>query len=458
MSTFTVTSPFTGAVVAEVPADDQDSIEAAVAAARSAQAGWARRTLAERVEIVRRFRAIVVYRRDELAELLTLETAKPITQSRNELDGVAPRLDFFLRVAEAALTTRTVLDEPTMVEQVVAEPLGVIANVSAWNYPWFVGVNVWAPALLAGNAVIYKPSELAPLTGAAAASAWHEAGLPRDLFAVLQGGPVVGSILVDADIDGLCFTGSHPTGRAIAEQAAGRMLPVQLELGGKDPAYVADDADLVVAAASLADGAFYNAGQSCCAVERIYVQHTVHDAFVDAFVAVVEGFPIGDPADERTYLGPLTRPGQEATLSVQVDDAVARGATVRTGGAPLDGPGRWFAPTVLTEVDHSMAVMVDESFGPIIGIMAVADDAGAVARMADTAYGLTASVYSADEGRARALLAQLATGTAYWNCCDRVSPRLPWSGRGHSGTGVTLGVEGLRAFTRPRSWHLRAPG
>jgi acyl-CoA reductase-like NAD-dependent aldehyde dehydrogenase len=445
-------------VVAEVGADDRDSIQVKVAAARVAQVEWARRTMGDRLEIVRRFRAVVVYRRDELAALLCAETGKPITQARNELDGVAPRLDFFLRVAEASLTPRTVLDEPTMVEQVVAEPLGVVANVSAWNYPWFVGVNVWAPALLAGNAVVYKPSELAPLTGAAAASAWHEAGLPPELFSVVQGGPLVGSSLLDADIDGICFTGSHPTGRAIAERVAGRMLSVQLELGGKDPAYVADDADIAVAAASLADGAFYNAGQSCCAVERIYVHRAVHDAFVDAFVRVVEGFPLGDPADERTYLGPLTRPGQEVALSVQVDDAVARGATVRTGGARLDQPGRWFAPTVLTEVDHSMSVMVDETFGPVIGIMAVADDDDAVARMGDTAYGLTAAVYSADEGRARAVLARLRTGTAYWNCCDRVSPRLPWSGRGHSGVGVTLGVEGLRAFTRPRSWHLRAPG
>ena len=458
MSRFTVVSPSTGALVAEVDADDPSSIESKVLAARSAQGEWARRLLAERVEIVRRFRAVVVYRRDELAELLTRETGKPITQARSELDGVAPRLDFFLRVAEATLTTRTVLDEPAMVEEVVAEPLGVVANVSAWNYPWFVGVNVWAPALLAGNAVIYKPSELAPLTGAAAAAAWHEAGLPPELFAVVQGGPLVGSGLVDADIDGLCFTGSHPTGRSIAERLVGRMLPLQLELGGKDPAYVADDADLLVAAASLADGAFYNTGQSCCAVERVYVHRAVHDAFVDALVRVVEGFPVGDPADERTYLGPLTRPGQEAVLSMQVDDAVARGATVRTGGAPLDRPGRWFAPTVLTEVDHSMAVMVEESFGPVIGVMAVDDDEEAVARMADTPYGLTAAVYCAEEPRARAVLARLPTGTAYWNCCDRVSPRLPWTGRGHSGIGVTLGVEGLRAFTRPRSWHLRPPG
>jgi acyl-CoA reductase-like NAD-dependent aldehyde dehydrogenase len=458
MTTFTTENPATGVELARIEADDATSIGSKLAAARVAQGEWAVRPLAERLEAVRRFRAGVVYKRDELADLLTAETGKPITQARRELDGVAPRIDFFLRVAEATLATRTVLDEGPMVEQVVSEPLGVVANISAWNYPWFVGVNVWAPALLAGNAVLYKPSELAAATGAAAASVWHEAGLAPELFAVVQGDGRVGTALVDAPVDGVFFTGSHATGRSIAERVAGRMTPVQLELGGKDPAYVADDVDVAEAAASLADGAFANGGQSCCAVERIYVHRTVHDRFVEAFVAAVESLSMGDPVDEATTLGPLTRPAQPAFLAVQVDDAVAKGAVVRTGGRPGDGPGHWFEPTVLTDVDHSMAVMTDETFGPVVGIMAVDDDDEAVALMADTPFGLTAAVYSADEGRARALLARLPTGSAYWNCCDRVSPRLPWSGRGHSGTGVTLGVEGLRAFTRPRSWHLRSPG
>ena len=264
--------------------------------------------LGERLEAVRRFRAGVVYKRDELADLLTAETGKPITQARHELDGVAPRIDFFLRIAEATLATRTVLDEGPMVEQVESEPLGVIANISAWNYPWFVGVNVWAPALLAGNAVLYKPSELAAATGAAVASVWHEAGLAPELFAVVQGDGRVGTALVDAPVDGVFFTGSHTTGRGIAERLAGRMIPVQLELGGKDPAYVADDVDVAEAATSLAEGAFANGGQSCCAVERIYAHRAVHDRFVDAFVAAVGDLSMGDPADEATTLGPLTRP------------------------------------------------------------------------------------------------------------------------------------------------------
>lgn len=456
--TLTATNPATGEPIAEVPTADVAAVADAVGRAHVAQREWALAPLADRIEAVRRFRAGVVWKRDDLAELLCAEAGKPITQARNEIDGVVPRLDFFLGAAERVLAPRTVLDQGDLVEQVAPEPLGVVANVSAWNYPWFVGVNVWAPALLAGNAVAYKPSELAALTGAAAAQVWHESGLPPELFVVLQGGGEVGTALVDDDVDGVFFTGSHATGRRIAERAAGRMLPVQLELGGKDPVYVADDVDPVWAAASLAEGAFYNAGQSCCAVERIYVQRARHDAFVEALVAEATALAAGDPRDEATTLGPLTRPAQLAVLEQQVDDAIARGATVRTGGRRLDRPGSWFAPTVLTEVDHSMAVMTDESFGPVIGVMAVEDDDEARRLMADTPYGLTAAVYCADEVRARAVLTGLATGSAYWNCCDRVSPRLPWSGRGHSGMGVTLGEEGLRAFTRPRAWHLRRPG
>jgi acyl-CoA reductase-like NAD-dependent aldehyde dehydrogenase len=318
-----------------------------------------------------------------------------------------------------------------------------------------VGTNVFVPALLAGNAVLYKPSELALLTGQAIAEVMWESGVPRDVFGLVLGAGDVGAALVEAPVDGVFFTGSYATGRRIAEAVAPRMVPVQLELGGKDPVYVTDDVDVTAAAAAVADGAFYNTGQSCCSVERIYVHAAIYEEFVERFVATVEGFVVGDPMSEGTYIGPLTRPAQLAVLQAQVDDAVAKGATLQTGGHRLDRPGNWFAPTVLTGVDHTMAVMVEESFGPIIGIQAVADDAEAVRWMNDTAYGLTAGVYSADEKRARGILAEVDAGSAYWNCCDRVSPRLPWSGRGHSGLGVTLSTLGIRAFTRPKAWHLR---
>ncbi len=273
---------------------------------------------------------------------------------------------------------------------------------------------------------------------------------------MVEGAGDVGAELLAQPIDGVFFTGSYATGKRIAEAVAGRMIPVQLELGGKDPVYVTDDVDVQAAAEGLADGAFYNNGQSCCSVERIYVHTDVYDDFVDAFVKTVEGFVVGDPADEGTYIGPLTRPQQVPVLEAQVADAVEKGATVRIGGHRIAERGvGWFEPTVLTDVDHSMSVMRDESFGPVIGVQRVDDDGRAVVLMNDTDYGLTAGVYSASEERARKILSQVDAGSAYWNCCDRVSPRLPWSGRGHSGIGTTLSTIGIRAFVRPKAWHLR---
>ncbi len=453
-----VVNPADGSVVAEVETVAPGGVRAVYERARAAQPAWARLPLAERVECLRRFGSLVAARREELAATLTREVGKPVTQARNELDGVGPRIDFFCDHLDAVIADEVVLDDRTggWREVIVHEPLGVVANISAWNYPWFVGTNVFVPALLTGNAVLYKPSELAALTGRAIAELLWEAGVPWDVFGLLLGGGEVGAALLEVPVDGVFFTGSFATGRRIAEAVAPKLVPVQLELGGKDPVYVADDVDVAAAAAGLADGAFYNTGQSCCSVERIYVHRAVHDEFVERFVATVEGFVIGDPTDERTYLGPVTRAAQLEVLDAQVADAVAKGATVRTGGHRLDRPGNWYAPTVLTGVDHTMTVMVEESFGPVIGIQAVADDAEAIRLMNDTAYGLTAGVYATDEARARAILAEVDTGSAYWNCCDRVSPRLPWSGRRRSGIGVTLSTHGIRAFTRPKAWHLRS--
>ena len=455
-----IVNPATGAVVREVEATTPDGVVAAAHAARAAQPAWAALPLAERIDVLRKFRATVQYRAEDLAAVLSVETGKPIAQARNELAGTLPRLDFFLDHVEAALADHVVLDdaENGLVEVITREPLGVVANISAWNYPWFVGTNAFVPALLAGNAVLYKPSELALGTGLAIGEGLVSAGVPADVFAVLVGGGDVGAALLEQDIDGVFFTGSYATGRRIAEAVAGRMIPVQLELGGKDPVYVADDVDVATAAAGLADGAFYNNGQSCCSVERIYVHDKVYDDFVDAFLATVDGFVLGDPADDATYLGPLTRPQQAAVLAEQVADATAKGATLRRGGAPVEHDGRpgWFAPTVLTEVDATMAVMRDESFGPIIGIQRVSSDDEALSLMNDSEFGLTAGVYTADPARAERLLARVDAGSAYWNCCDRVSPRLPWSGRGHSGIGSTLSTLGITAFTKPKAWHRRS--
>jgi acyl-CoA reductase-like NAD-dependent aldehyde dehydrogenase len=457
MSTLDVFNPATGEKIATLPADDAAAVAAKAQAARVAQPLWAARPLEERLACIERFRAGVVRELEPLAATMTRETGKPIRMSRNELNGLLPRIDFFLAETARAIADETVLDEGGMREQIGHEPLGVVANISAWNYPWFVGCNVILPALAAGNAVLYKPSEYAPLTGQAIARLLHEAGVPMEVMACLVGGGETGAALLAQEVDGVFFTGSHATGQRIAETVGRRFVRLQLELGGKDPTYVCEDVDVQAAAEALADGAMYNTGQSCCSVERIYVHERVHDAFVEAFVHTVAGFRMGDPMSEDTYIGAITRAPQLEVLQAQVDDALAKGAKLLAGGRRGPGPGHWFEPTVITEVNHRMTLMCEESFGPVIGIQRVGGDEEAVRLMNDTRYGLTAGVYTRGEERARRILSKVRAGSVYWNCCDRVSPRLPWSGVGDSGVGLTLSRYGIQAFTRPKAWHLRAP-
>ena len=457
MPTLQIHNPASGALLAELDADDAASVAAKATAARAAQPAWARVPLADKLAVMQRFRAGVVAEVDTLARTLTLEMGKPITQARNELNGLLPRIDFFLEQTENSIRDEHVFDGGGMHEQITHIPLGVVANISAWNYPWFVGCNVIVPALLTGNAVLYKPSEHATLSGRHITRLLHAAGVPEAVMQCLVGAGEVGTALLAQRLDGVFFTGSHATGLRIAQAVAPKLLKLQLELGGKDPVYVRADADPLAAAESLADGAMYNTGQSCCSVERIYVHHSLHDAFVERFVATVQGMRLGDPLDEATYIGAVTRGPQLAVLQAQVDDAVAKGATLHCGGHTLPGPGYHFEPTVLSGVHHGMELMREESFGPLIGIQKVGGDDEALALMNDTRYGLTAGIYTRDETRARELLAQVNAGTVYWNCCDRVSPRLPWSGHGDSGVGLTLSAYGIQAFTRPKAWHLRSP-
>jgi acyl-CoA reductase-like NAD-dependent aldehyde dehydrogenase len=452
-----ILNPATGALLADVPEDGAFAVRRKYERARAAQPGWAATPIAKRIAAIRAFRDRVGAKHETLARTLTQEVGKPIRQSRNELNGLAKRLDFFIAEVAKVLRDEKVYadDEEKLEERISHEPLGVIANISAWNYPYFVGSNVFVPALLAGNAVLYKPSEFATLTGRHIAETLHEAGVPADVFVAVIGSKAAGAALLRQPIDGVFFTGSYATGAKVGAAAGRKMIKVQLELGGKDPVYVCEDVDVKTAAASIADGAFYNTGQSCCSVERIYVHEKIHDAFVAAFLAEVKGYRIGDPMDEATYIGPITRAAQLEVLRRQAADAKRKGAKLLTGGDVIKRKGNWFAPTVFVGVDHRMALMKDESFGPIIGIQKVKDDAEAVALMNDTEYGLTAGVYTPDEKRARRILRRVNAGSAYWNCCDRVSPRLPWSGVGHSGIGLTLSTYGIQTFTRPKAWHLR---
>ncbi|MGH8674003.1 MAG: aldehyde dehydrogenase family protein [Burkholderiales bacterium] len=452
-----ILNPADGSLIRELEEDSARAIGRKYADARVAQSEWAAQPLAERLATIRRFKAEIARRKDELAATLTREVGKPIRQSRNELTALAERLDFFIEKTAGALAPETVFENGKLAERITHEPLGVVANVSAWNYPYFVGANVFVPALLAGNAILYKPSEHAALTGLAIGEMMHAAGVPPDVFATVIGAGAAGAALVSQPVDGVFFTGSYATGTKIAAACAPRMVKVQLELGGKDPVYVCEDVDVTTAAESLADGAMYNAGQSCCAVERIYMHERIHDRFIEAFIATVKGYKAGDPMDEQTYLGPLARAEQMAVLERQIADAVAKGAKLVLGGKRIARPGNWFEASVLAGANHTMQLMREESFGPVIGIQKVASDDEAVRLMNDTEYGLTAGVYTPDGARAKAILAQVRSGSAYWNCCDRVSPRLPWSGVGHSGVGLTLSTYGIQTFTRPKAWHLRSP-
>ena len=348
------------------------------------------------------------------------------------------------------------VDEGATLEHIKYEPLGVIANISAWNFPYNVGYNVFLYALVSGNSVLYKPSEFATLTGKQFETYLHLAGIPKDVFKCVIGDGSLGEHILEANVNGYFFTGSHKTGLHIHKTVAPKMVPVQLELGGKDPLYVTEDVvDVKQAAIIAAEGAFYNNGQSCCAVERIYIAERIYDEFVEAFTEEVKSYKIGDPNDLSTFIGSLTRAQQLGELKVQVEDAVIKGATLLTGGNIIDCEGYYFEPTVLANCNHEMKVMVDESFGPIIGLQKVSSDEEAITLMLDTEYGLTSAVFSNNKERAIRILDNMNSGTVYWNCCDRISPKVPWSGRKNSGLGSTLSSQGIRAFVQPKAYHLR---
>lgn len=452
-----IVNPATEEIITTVKEDDSKSLSHKRNLLKMGQKNWATKTLQERKAVIAKFYELLEAEKEQLAAVLSSEVGKPLQQSRNEIGGARNRISWMLDHVEQYLADEQVTDADGLKEQISYEPLGVICNISAWNYPYLVGVNVFIPALLAGNAVMYKPSEYATLTGQEIDRLLKQAGLPEDVFKMAIGGKETGEHLLDMNFDGYFFTGSYKTGKHIYERVAPKMVPCQLELGGKDPLYVADDVkDIAAVAAATADGAFYNNGQSCCAVERIYVHEKVYDDYVAAFVNEVKSWKMGPPTQDGVYIAALTRKEQLDVLERQVKDAQQNGALLLAGGKRIEGQGYYFEPTVLTNVTNHMKVMQEESFGPIIGIMKVNDDAEATYLMQDTAYGLTASVYSASMDRAKQILKQIDSGTGYWNCCDRVSAGLPWSGRRHSGIGSTLSHQGLRAFTKPKAWHLKS--
>ncbi len=451
-----IINPATEEVISTLVEDSFESVQKKFKLLEASQKQWHKVLLSDRISIIQKFSQLLEINIEKLAATLTAEVGKPLQQSRNEVNGAKARIKWLTENANKYLADEVMSEEPGMTEKISYEPLGIVCNISAWNYPYLVGVNVFVPALLAGNAVLYKPSEYSTLTGLEIENLLKEAGVPENIFQVAVGAKEVGELLLDFPFHGYFFTGSYKTGKYIYERVSKKMVPCQLELGGKDPLYVADDiADVKTVAAGTADGAFYNNGQSCCAVERIYVHEKVYDQYVQEFVKEVKSWKMGSPTESGVYIGPLSRKDQLSFLETQITDATQKGGKVEVGGIRVKGKGFYFEPTVITSVNNQMNMMREESFGPIIGIMKVKDDAEAIQLMADTEYGLTAAVYSSSQVRAEKILREINSGTGYWNCCDRVSAALPWSGRQHSGIGATLSHAGLRAFTKPKAYHLR---
>ncbi|CAN5490952.1 aldehyde dehydrogenase family protein [soil metagenome] len=451
-----IINPATEELIMELAEDTTETIQQKYIQLKAGQVLWAKTSINDRIDCISKFYELLDANKDELAHTLTNEMGKPLQQSYNEINGARARIKYFIDNAAKYLAEEWVTTEGGTKEKIVYEPLGVVANISAWNYPYLVGVNVFIPALLGGNAVFYKPSEYATLTGVHIQKLLYKAGIPENCFQTAIGKGPVGAELLELPLNGYFFTGSYKTGKYIAEKVAHKLVPCQLELGGKDPMYIMDDvADIEKTAADALEGVVYNNGQSCCAVERIYVHENVYDAFVEAYATQCSKLKIGDPLDKQTDLGPLSRAEQQDFLTGQVDDAVSKGATLLCGGKALNQPGFFIEPAVLVNVNHSMKIMTEESFGPVVGIQKVASDEEAIKLMQDTDYGLTAAVYSTSFERAEAVMNQMNTGTVYWNCCDRVSAGLPWSGRKSSGLGSTLSYHGIRVFVQPKSYHLR---
>ncbi|MGZ8524986.1 MAG: aldehyde dehydrogenase family protein [Chitinophagaceae bacterium] len=451
-----IINPATEELIKEIAEDSPETISGKFNLLQRGQPAWAAVPLQKRIQYVEKFYTLLDEQKDELAKTLTNEMGKPLQQSFNELNGARNRIKFFIDNSAKWLAEEWITMEGATKEKICYEPLGIIANISAWNYPYLVGVNVFIPALIGGNAVFYKPSEYASLTGLAIQKLLYQSGIPENVFQIAIGKGDVGELLLQLPLNGYFFTGSYRTGKYIAERVASKLVPCQLELGGKDPLYVMDDvADIDNVAAAALEGVVYNNGQSCCAVERIYVHEKIYDQFVKAYTEQISKLVIGDPIKPSTEIGPLSRKEQKDFLQAQIKDAKDKGAVVLSGGNEVTGKGYFIQPTVLVNVNHAMKVMKEESFGPVTGIQKVKDDDEALQLMQDTEYGLTAAIYSKSFERAEVLMKQINTGTVYWNCCDRVSASLPWSGRKHSGLGATLSYQGIRAFVQPKAYHIR---
>jgi acyl-CoA reductase-like NAD-dependent aldehyde dehydrogenase len=454
-----VISPVDGQVYAERALASEGEIATALERARAAQNEWRGVPVAERAAILSRGVDAFVARRREIALELTWQMGRPVRSAPGEVGGFEERARYMIEVAGEALADVRVGDKVGFTRFIRKVPLGVVFVIAPWNYPYLTAVNAVVPALMAGNAVILKHSAQTPLCAERMGEAFAAGGLPAGVFQHLHvSHDAAARIIASGEVDFVSFTGSVAGGHSVQEAAARRFLGVGLELGGKDPAYVRPDADLDHATFNLADGAFFNSGQSCCAIERIYVHRDVHDRFVDGLIEVARSYRLGDPTDPETTLGPLVRPAAADFVRAQIQEAVAAGARARIDPKAFagDAPGTaYLAPQVLTGVDHGTRIMTEETFGPAVGVMAVGSDDEAVRLMNDSRYGLTAAIWTSDQAAAIRIGDRVETGTWFMNRCDYLDPALAWTGVKDSGRGCSLSRLQYEHLTRPKSFHLR---
>jgi len=457
--TLTCISPGDGSVVAERPLAGESDIAAALENARSATAFWRNTPLLERGRICMKATDALVADKDAIAEEITWQMGRPIAYTPFEIGGFEERARHMVSIAPTSLVDLPVGKKEGFTRFIRRDPVGVVFVIAPWNYPYLTAVNSIVPAIMAGNALILKHSAQTPLCAERLTAAFEAAGLPDGVFQHLHLSHADTERVIQApETDFVTFTGSVAGGDMVERTAAGRFIGVGLELGGKDPAYVRADADLMHAVENVVDGAFFNSGQSCCGIERIYVHAAQYDAFVEAAADLVGKYVLGDPMDPATSLGPLVRATAADFVRGQTREAVAAGARalIDPKRFPADAEGTpYLAPQILVDVDHSMRVMTEESFGPVVGIMKVADDDEAIALMNDSPYGLTASVWTTDEQAALSIGDAVETGTWFMNRCDYLDPALAWTGVKQSGHGCSLSVLGYEQLTRPKSFHLR---
>lgn len=457
-ASFQSISPIDGSVYVERPYASEQDIEQVLEAAHKAQKVWKKTSLAERARYCTKALDYFQSHTAGVAEELTWQMGRPIRYTPMEIKGgFLERARYMIEVAPKALGAVEVESSNKFKKFITREPLGTMLVLSPWNYPYLTSVNAIIPALMAGNTVILKHSEQTPLCAERYAAAFEFAGLPPGVFQYFHvSNDQVRNVILDPRIDQVSFTGSVEGGRAIQKAVGERLVSAGLELGGKDPAYVRQDADLHYAIENLVDGAFFNSGQSCCGIERIYVHKEVYRDFVEGFVELTKKYKVGDPRQPGTTLGPMVRKQAAEKASQQVENALKQGAEalIQASDFPSVEPP-YFNPQVLVNVNHTMEIMQEESFAPIVGIMPVSDDDEAVALMNDSKYGLTASIWTQDEEQAMALGDLVQTGTWFMNRCDYLDPALAWAGVKQSGRGCTLSTLGYETLTRPKSYHLK---